>query len=91
MPEPQFANGHPLDKAELAEWMKYPSTQAMDAQHDAVHRRLCSALGLPSYSLRLASGEPLTETERDLARCEEAAVLHVQRWMQWLAAAGIAP
>lgn len=79
-----FANGHPLDsKQALADSMKYPSVEAMDADHDRVHRQLADALGLPSHSLRAAAGEQLTKAEHDLAACEEAAVLHVQRWLQW--------
>lgn len=81
----QFAHGHPInDKAALAEWMKYPSAEAMDADHDHVHRVLCWMLNLRSHSLRKAAGETLTQVEEDLAACEEAAVLHVQRWLQWM-------
>lgn len=77
-----YAHGHPLDdKAALAEWMKYPSVEAMDADHDRLHQLLCDLLVVPSHSMRQAAGKPAND---DLAACEEAAVLHVQRWLQWL-------
>jgi hypothetical protein len=39
---------------------------------------------VPSFSMQEAEGKELTITEEALAACEEAAVLHVQRWLQWL-------
>jgi hypothetical protein len=84
MADPAYANGHPLgSKRALAEWMRYPSVEAMDADHDALHADLSLLLGITSQSLRLAAGETLTSDEQDVAACEEAAVLHVQRWLQW--------
>jgi hypothetical protein len=82
----EYAHGHPInDKAALAEWMKYPSEAAMDADHDNIHEILCLAFNKLSYSKIVAMGkERLTEEERHLAACEEAAVLHVQRWWQWM-------
>jgi hypothetical protein len=84
----RFANGHPLgSKEELAAWMKYPTADAMDADHDRLHELLCNLLAVESHSMRKARGEALTQDEEDLAACEEAAVLHVQRWLQWIASA----
>jgi hypothetical protein len=81
----EYAYGHPInDKAALAEWMKYPSVDAMDADHDELHERICRAFGVPSFSLAKARGHKLTAIGEDVAACEEAAVLHVQRWLQWL-------
>lgn len=53
--------------------------EAMNRDHDPLHRALCEWLGLPSYSLSASAGHPV---DPDLARYEEAAVLAVQRFLQ---------
>lgn len=83
------------DKAQTAAWMGYPpgltGIAAMDALHDPLHAFLAASLGLPSLSLRIASGEALSGPERILAGLEEDAVLVVQRWVQHMRAAGFEP
>jgi hypothetical protein len=84
-----YAHGHPLsDKHALAAWMKYPSAEAMDADHDGLHEKLCEMFSVPSYSLRKRDGGTMTEHMEELAACEEAAILHVQRWLQWMKVEG---
>lgn len=79
-----YAHGHPLDSKEaLAQWMGYETVEAMDTDHDRTHEDLSLAFGFPSYSLKVRDGEQLTPDEQSLAHVEEAAVLHVQRWLQW--------
>lgn len=81
----RYAHGHPLDSKEaMAEWMRYPSVEAMDNDHDDLHEALAGFFAVPSHSLRIRDGEELTENEKHLAAVEETAVLHVQRWLQWL-------
>jgi hypothetical protein len=81
----EFASGHPVgDKAALADWMGYETVEQMDADHDPLHRLLAERLDAPSYSAKVAAGERMTPQEDDLARMEEAAVLHVQRWLRHL-------
>jgi hypothetical protein len=79
-----FAYGHPLDRTALTEWMKYPSIQEMDADHDRLHELVCDMLAVRSYSLAKRDGATLSQEEEDLAACEEAAILHLQRWLRWL-------
>lgn len=84
------------DKAQTAAWMGYPpglaGIVAMDAAHDPLHALLAAWLGLPSLSLRIASGEALSGPEKVLAGLEEDAVLMVQRYIQHMHAAGfVAP
>ena len=69
-------------QAQTAEWMGYPSVANMNADHDSYHARLCAWLGIPSASLKIARGEPVTSTERERADYEEQAVLHLQRFVQ---------
>jgi hypothetical protein len=85
----KYAQGHPLDdKDALAEWMGCDSAAAMDEYHDWTHDCLCRDFGVTSHSLRLAKGETLTPDEQTLAKLEEAAVLHVQRWLAHYAKLG---
>lgn len=80
------------DKAQTAAWMGYPpgltGIAAMDALHDPLHAFLAASLGLPSLSLRIASGEALSGPERVLAGLEEDMVLVTQRYIQHMHAAG---
>lgn len=80
------------DKAQTAHWMGYPvglaGVVAMDACHDPLHAFLAVQLGLPSFSLRIASGEAVSGPERVLAGLEEDAVLMVQRYVQHMKMAG---
>lgn len=72
-----------MTKEQTARWLGYGSDiAALDRDHDPLHRRLCSWLGIPSYSMKDAAGEPLTADERRLAEVEEDAVLCVQRLVQ---------
>lgn len=78
------------DKATTAEWCGYGADiAAMDAAHDPLHALLASALGLPSLSLRIASGEALSGPERMLAGLEEDAILMLQRYVQHRRVAGM--
>jgi len=74
------------DKAATAAWMGYPpglaGIVAMDARHDPLHADLAAWVGIPSFSLRMASGEALSGPERVLAGLEEDAVLCLQRYLQ---------
>jgi hypothetical protein len=54
-------------------------TTAMCRDHDPVHALLADWLGLTSYSLRQAAGEPV---DARLAAMEEDAVLAVQKYMR---------
>lgn len=69
-------------KREVADWMGYGSVEAMDRDHDATHASLCRWLGIPSYALKQARGEPLNPVEQRLADIEEDAALAVQRLAQ---------
>lgn len=69
-------------KREMADWMGYGSVEHMDRLHDRVHSSFCAWLGLPSYALKQARGEPLSPTEQRLADMEEDAVLAAQRFIQ---------
>lgn len=71
---------HPSDKNELAEWMG-TTVEEMDAVHDALHEKICSCLGIKSYSLAVRDGEELTHDEWCVANFEEEAILNVQRWL----------
>jgi hypothetical protein len=62
--------------------MGYPSVEEMDADHDDLHSRLCSLLGVASYSLAVRDGERLSQEEWMIANYEEDAVLCVQRWLR---------
>lgn len=77
------------DKAQTAAWMGYPpglaGIVAMDARHDPLHADLARWVGIPSFSLRIASGEALSGPERLLAGLEEDAVLMLQRYLQHVA------
>jgi len=77
------------DKAQTAAWMGYPpglkGIVAMDEHHDPLHADLAAWLGIPSFSLRIASGEDLSGPERLLAGLEEDAVLMLQRYLQHVA------
>jgi hypothetical protein len=80
----EYAKGHPInDKQAMADWMKYDSVEAMDEDHDDLHLTLTRAYHKPSFSLAVANGSKLTWEQERLASCEEAAVLAVQRWLQW--------
>jgi hypothetical protein len=67
---------------ETAEWMGYPSVEAMNIEHDDLHRKLCAWLGLPSYSLLIAEGHQVSHEQATLAAYEEDAVLNLQRFIQ---------
>lgn len=55
-------------------------TLAMARDHDPLHAALCDWLGLDdSPALRVAAG---IDADNDLARCEEAAVIAVQRFFR---------
>lgn len=77
------------DKATTAAWMGYPpglaGVVAMDARHDPLHADLACWVGIPSFSLRIASGEALSGPEGLLAGLEEDAVLMLQRYLQHVA------
>lgn len=79
-------------KATTAEWMGYgDDIAALDAHHDPLHVEMAAWLGLPSLSLKEASGEALSGPERVLAGLEEDAVLMVQRYVQHMRVAGYVP
>lgn len=78
------------DKATTAAWMGYPpglaGIVAMDEHHDPLHEGLALWSGIPSFSLRIASGEALSGPERLLAGLEEDVVLMLQRYLQHVTA-----
>ena len=74
-----------MTQTRTAAWMGYEgpdAVDAMNAEHDPLHRELCAWLGLTSHSMRMAAGETLTPHECQLAAYEEHAVLGVQRLRQ---------
>jgi len=77
------------DKATTAAWMGYPpglaGIVAMDARHDPLHADLARWVGIPSFSLRIASGEALSGPGQRLAGLEEDVVLMLQRYLQHMA------
>ncbi len=81
-----------MTKVETASWLGYGSdpdaVARMDADHDELHRTLCAWLGVQSYALREAAGQPLDRREHDLAAYEEDAVLYLTRF---LTHAGLSP
>lgn len=60
---------------------------AMNADHDPLHRALCRWLGVTSHAMRDAAGEQMTPEEHTLAALEEDAVLKVQKFMRACGAA----
>lgn len=68
----------------MAEWMGYPSAEAMNHYHDDWHRVLCRWMDTTSLALKVASGEPITPEQSRLAELEENAVLHLQRFARGL-------
>lgn len=68
-------------KREMADWMECGSVETMDAVHDRVHEAMCAWIGVPSYAMKQARGEPLSPTEQRLADMEEDAALAVQRFI----------
>lgn len=75
---PQRRPGQAMEehKAEMAAWLGYPSVEAMDREHDDLHRSLCDLLGVTSHSMACAEGKPFNPK---LAGMEEDAVLYAQR------------
>lgn len=55
---------------------------AMNRDHDDLHRRLCDLFAIPSYSMQIAAGQVLPFREKSLADIEEDAVLCVQRLLR---------
>lgn len=80
------------DKATTAHWSGYPQglagIAAMDAEHDNWHRALADWLGLPSYSMVIASGRQVRGESQRLAGLEEDAVLNLVRYVQHMRNAG---
>lgn len=76
-PRQQPGQSHDDHQREMAEWVGY-SVREMNDNHDATHDLLCRFLEVKSHSLMAARGE---EYDRESAELEEAAVLHVQRFM----------
>ena len=64
----------------MAEWLGC-SVERMERHHDRIHAWLAERAGVPSYSLKVARGEPLTEAERRIAAAEEDATLQLQRYL----------
>ena len=68
-------------QADTAQRLGYgDDVEAMNRDHDPLHRALCAWLGVPSLAMRMAAGLDLTEAEAALAALEEDAVLAVQRF-----------
>jgi len=72
----------------MADWIGARSVEEMNAAHDSLHAELCQWMGVTSFSLLMAQGVELTTEREALADLEEAAVLHVQRWLQHIKNAG---
>lgn len=71
------------NQAETARSLGYGNdVEAMNRDHDQLHGWLTMALGVPSWSLALARGEPMTIRQRKLAELEEQAVMACQRLRQ---------
>lgn len=94
------AQGHPLRRegqslaqhqAEMAAWMGYADADEMNDEHDPLHAALCLWAGVPSFSLMSAQGVALNKPRKRLASLEEAAVLHLQRWLAHLRQEGEMP
>lgn len=72
-----------MTKLETARELGYgEDIAAMDLEHDPLHGALCHFLGVPSYSLKDARGEPMTDWQKALAGIEEQAVLACQKLRQ---------
>ncbi|WP_300974857.1 hypothetical protein [Sphingomonas sp. LHG3406-1] len=72
---------------DMARWMGC-SVAEMNTAHDGLHAELCQWMGSTSFSLLMAQGVELSPERRAIAGLEEAAVLHVQRWLQALKNSG---
>jgi len=81
IPRRAASQSHEDHQADMARWMGYLDTAALNRDHDPLHHALAGWLGIPSHAMRQAAGEALTSDEAMLASLEEEAVLHVQRWM----------
>lgn len=83
LPSGAIVPGEPHDTDEYrgtAERLGYGAdTLAMCRDHDPMHALLADWLGLTSYSLRQAAGEPV---DPRLAALEEDAALAVQKYMR---------
>jgi hypothetical protein len=67
-------------QADTAQELGYNSVEAMNAEHDRFHHRICAALGLvASPTLWAVSHDE--ELDHDWVRLEEAMVLAAQRFM----------
>lgn len=68
----------------MADWLGYETADEMNEAHDPLHAELCHWFMVPSFSLMTAQGIELASERKALAEMEEAAVLHVQRWLRHL-------
>lgn len=73
-----------MTKEETTDWMGYDTVEAMDRDHDGLHRKLADMFGVTSYSMLDAEGHTLTDEQQPLAWAEENAVLHTQRWLRMI-------
>lgn len=73
-----------MTKEETAEWMGYDTVEAMDRDHDNLHKKLAEVFDVISYSMVEASGAKLFTEHEPLAWAEENAVLHTQRWLRMI-------
>lgn len=75
----------PMTDAERAAWLGYPSVAAMQAEHDALHRRLAGVMGVhrDSPTLRWVERGELAHPTRhdDALGWEEDLVFDVARWL----------
>jgi len=72
-----------MSKLDTARDLGYGEDVAtMDLEHDALHGALCHFLAVPSYSLKDARGETMTDWQKALADLEEVAVLACQKLRQ---------
>jgi len=67
-------------QAETAAELGYATVDAMNAEHDPIHKALCKALGF-TESPTLAAVENSEPLDHDWVRCEEAMVLAAQRFL----------
>ena len=67
-------------QSDMAAWLG-TDVANMDRQHDPLHRAIAGWLGITSHAMRDAAGERLTAREQALAVLEEAACLHLQRYL----------
>lgn len=71
-------------KQGTAAWMGYDTVEAMDRDHDPLHRTMAQMFNVQSYSMAVADNEDLPREQQEIAWAEENAVIHTQRWLRMI-------